>query len=112
MKQAEVYINSTLAGILTEDDMGYEYRYDSNYLLSDKAEAVSLTLPLTDSPYRDKVLFPFFDGLIPEGWLLDIAENSWKISARDRFSLLLACCKDCIGNISIIPKEGKESTNE
>lgn len=111
MKQANIYINNVLAGILTEDDMGYEFRYDSDYLKSAGALPVSLTLPLTDKPYRDKVLFPFFDGLIPEGWLLDIAEQSWKISARDRFSLLLACCKDCIGNISVIQIEWKEDDN-
>lgn len=105
MKQAKVFINNILAGILSEDDMGYEFRYDPGYLQMKNANAVSLTLPLTDEPYRDKVLFPFFDGLIPEGWLLSIAEQCWKISARDRFSLLLACCKDCIGNISIIPIE-------
>lgn len=103
MKQAEIRINNVLAGILTEDDNGYEFRYDSEYLDSKGAEAVSLTLPLTEKPYRDKVLFPFFDGLIPEGWLLDIAEQSWKISARDRFSLLTACSRDCIGNISVVP---------
>jgi len=55
---------------------------------------VSLTVPLREKLYRDKVLFPFFDGLIPEGWLLDIAVQSWRISARDRFSLLLACWKE------------------
>lgn len=103
MKQAKVFIDNSLAGILTEDEMGYEFCYDPDYLTSEKAEAISLTMPLTEKPYRDKVLFPFFDGLIPEGWLLDIAEENWKISARDRFSLLLACCKDCIGNVSIIP---------
>lgn len=112
MKQAKVFLNNALAGILIEDDLGYEFRYDSDYLKSDGAVAVSLTLPLTDKPYRDNVLFPFFDGLIPEGWLLDIAEQSWKISARDRFSLLLACCKDCIGNISVIPMKRKEDGNE
>ena len=112
MKRAKVFINSTLAGILTEDDMGYEFLYDSDFLKSDKVEAVSITLPLSEKPYRDKVLFPFFDGLIPEGWLLNIAEQSWKISARDRFSLLLACCKDCIGNISIIPEKGMEVADE
>ncbi len=69
----------------------------------DEAEAVSLTLPLSDEPYHDTVLFPFFDGLIPEGWLLNIAESSWKINQRDRMSLLLACCKDCIGAVSVIP---------
>lgn len=109
MKQAKIYVGDAFAGILTEDDMGYEFRYDAEYLASDKAVAVSLTMPLTDKPYRDNVLFPFFDGLIPEGWLLDIAEQSWKISARDRFSLLLACCKDCIGNVSVVPYEGKEA---
>ena len=49
------------------------------------------------------MMFPVFDGLIPEGWLLDIASSSWKIDPRDRMSLLMACCKDCIGNISVTP---------
>lgn len=93
MKQAKVFISNTLAGILTEDEAGYEFMYLPEYLASDRAIPVSLTLPLSDKPYRDNVLFPFFDGLIPEGWLLDIAEQSWKISARDRFSLLLAAVK-------------------
>lgn len=112
MKQAKVFVDNRLAGLLTEDDMGYEFTYDNAYLASGAAIQVSLTLPLSDKPYRSNVLFPFFDGLIPEGWLLDIAEQNWKISARDRFSLLLACCKDCIGNISIMPFYGKEVHNE
>lgn len=112
MKKAKVFVNSTLAGILTEDDIGYEFRYDSDYIKSVNAEAISLTMPISDRPYRDKVLFSFFDGLIPEGWLLDIAEQSWKISFRDRFSLLLACCKDCIGNISVIPENEMEVEHE
>lgn len=111
MKRANVYVGSRLAGTLTEDDNGYEFCYLPEYVESDNAEAASLTLPITKKPYRDKVLFPFFDGLIPEGWLLDIAEQSWKISARDRFSLLLACCRDCIGNVSVLPTEGKENDN-
>jgi serine/threonine-protein kinase HipA len=48
-------------------------------------------------------MFPFFDGLIPEGWLLDVAEKSWKLNSRDRMGLLLACCKDCIGAVSVHP---------
>lgn len=108
MKRAKVFVNTSLAGILAEDEAGYEFCYNPDYLKSENPVAVSLTLPLSAKPYRDKVLFPFFDGLIPEGWLLDIAERSWKISARDRFSLLLACCKDCIGNVSIVPETGEE----
>jgi serine/threonine-protein kinase HipA len=48
-------------------------------------------------------MFSFFDGLIPEGWLLRIAEKNWKLNERDRMGLLLACCKDCIGAVSIEP---------
>jgi serine/threonine-protein kinase HipA len=105
MSQAKVYIYNQWAGMLTEDENGYTFSYDNLYLADEKAEPISLTLPLTKTPYRNTVLFPFFDGLIPEGWLLDIAERSWKIDRRDRFALLLACCKDCIGAISIIPVE-------
>lgn len=112
MKRAKVYVNLTLAGILTEDDRGYEFQYDPNYLKSENAEPVSLTLPLGEKPFQANVLFPFFDGLIPEGWLLDIAEQSWKISARDRFSLLLACCKDCIGNVSVVPFDEEGDSDE
>ncbi len=103
MKQAVVFVCGIKAGILTEDENGYTFVYDADYLTSADAEVVSLTLPLNDKPYRDKVLFPFFDGLIPEGWLLDIAEKNWKIDARDRMSLLLACCKDCIGSVGVEP---------
>ena len=108
MKQAVVYMRAIRAGILTEDENGYRFEYDADYLLSDDAEAVSLTLPLSDKPYREKVLFPFFDGLIPEGWLLDIAEKNWKIDSRDRMSLLLACCKDCIGAVGVEPIVNEE----
>lgn len=105
MKQAEVYIYDRLAGILTESPEGYQFCYDVDYLALKDAEPISLTLPLRKQCYTDIVLFPFFDGLIPEGWLLDIAERNWKIDGRDRMSLLLACCKDCIGAVSIIEKE-------
>ena len=108
MKQAVVNLRGVKAGILTEDDNGYTFQYNVEFLHSHKAEAISLTLPLTDKTYHDKVLFPFFDGLIPEGWLLDIAEKSWKIDARDRMSLLLACCKDCIGAVGVTPVMKKE----
>ena len=103
MKQAKIYNHNIFAGVLTEDENGYTFLYDADYLQSADAEAISITLPLNSKPYSEKILFPFFDGLIPEGWLLDIAEKNWKINRRDRMSLLLACCKDCIGAVSVEP---------
>ena len=101
MRKAKVYMHNELAGSLTENEEGYSFRYDENYLTRSMAKPVSLTLQLQDKPFVSKTMFPFFDGLIPEGWLLDIAEKNWKLNARDRMGLLLACCKDCIGAVSI-----------
>jgi serine/threonine-protein kinase HipA len=56
-------------------------------------------------PYSSKVLFPFFDGLIPEGWLLRVTQETWKLDYRDRFGVLLAACGDCIGDVSIQREE-------
>lgn len=108
MRQANIFYKDRLAGILTENDEGYEFRYLPVYLSSETAKAVSLTLPLREAPYTSPVLFPFFDGLIPEGWLLDVALRNTDISILDRMSLLLTCCKDCIGTVSVVSVERKE----
>lgn len=103
MRKANVYYKNDLAGILTETDNGYEFQYNKEYLDNNYSEPVSLTLPLSEKPYLSTILFPFFDGLIPEGWLLDVALRNSDISSLDRMSLLLLCCKDCIGAVSVTP---------
>ena len=103
MKTALIKYKEKIAGILKETDEGYEFLYDNEYLSYADSQPISLTLPLTEKPYKSLVLFPFFDGLIPEGWLLDVALRNTDISELDRFSLLLLCCMDCIGAVSVIP---------
>ena len=108
MRQGRVFYNDVPAGVVTEDENGYSFVYDSAYLEREDSQPVSLTLPLQREPFRSNVLFSFFDGLIPEGWMLSIAERNWKINRRDRMALLLACCRDCIGNVSVEPIEQEE----
>ena len=98
------------AGTLTEDADGFLFEYEKEYLNREDAEPISLTLPLSANPFRSNFLFPFFDGLIPEGWLLDIAQKNWKLNLRDRMSILLVTCRDCIGAVSVEPFE--ELNNE
>ncbi len=107
MRKANIFFKNQLAGVLTETDMGYRFEYLSAYLSSDNAQPVSLTLPLSEKSYESMALFPAFDGLIPEGWLLAVALRNTDISSLDRMSLLLLCCKDCIGALSVveIPEE-------
>lgn len=101
-RKAYVYVRTNFAGILSETDSGYRFAYDEDYLRSENASPVSLTLPLRDEPYDSGTLFSFFDGLIPEGWLLGVVSRNWKIDAKDRFGLLLVACKDGIGNVSVL----------
>lgn len=108
MKQANIYYRNTLAGVLTEGDDGYEFYYLPKYIVSENARAISLTLPLQKESYRSNILFPFFDGLIPEGWLLEVALRNTDISTLDRMSLLLLCCNDCIGAVSVKPLNEKD----
>ena len=111
MRQAEIYRKELLAGVLTEDGGEYRFCYDEAYLARKDAQPVSLTLPLQTEAFVSPVLCPFFDGLIPEGWLLDVALRDTDISILDRMSLLLLCCKDCIGSVSVVPtnKEGGDN---
>lgn len=102
MRQAEIYRKDLFAGTLTEDGGEYRFRYDEAYLAREDAQPISLTLPLQTEAFVSPVLFPFFDGLIPEGWLLDVALRNTDISILDRMSLLLLCCKECIGSVSVV----------
>jgi serine/threonine-protein kinase HipA len=100
-RTAYVYVRNTFTGELCETDEGYSFAYDKDYLALPDASAVSLTLPLQTEAYTSNTIFPFFDGLIPEGWLLDVVSRNWKIDRNDRFGLLLVACRDSVGNVSI-----------
>lgn len=101
LREGKVFVRSVFAGVIQETDEGYLFQYDEAYLSRKDACSVSLTLPLRSAVYRSHTLFPFFDGLIPEGWLLNLACRNWKIDSNDRFGLLLTACRDCIGCVTI-----------
>lgn len=102
MRRARVRVGNKEVGVLSEDEHGYHFEYYVDYVRNPNAQAVSLTMPVRQAPYHsEREIFAFFDGLIPEGWLLDIVEKNWKLNPRDRMGLLLACCRDCIGAVSV-----------
>ena len=103
-----MFYQSAFAGLLSEEDDGYRFVYDDEYLRQPDVNPISLTMPTSQKVYVSKVLFPFFDGLIPEGWLLDISIKNWKLDPRDRMGLLLTCCRDCVGAVSVESMDNKE----
>ena len=104
MRKGKVYYKNHLAGTITETNDGeFVFQYDQQYVKDFPNDFITFTMPVSDRPYVEKRLFSFFDGLIPEGWLLNIASENWKINRNDRMGLLLACCRNCIGAVSVEP---------
>ena len=103
---AIVRLDGQRVGTLIEDDRTVSFQYDEAWLQHAGAVPVSLTLPLRNEPYATTGLHPFFENLLPEGWLLEIATSKLKISKDDAFGLLVATCADCIGAVEVVPEEG------
>ena len=104
MRRAQIFYKETLAGILTETDEGeYTFQYEKDYVKNYPKQFITFSMPVSEQVYKDKRLFPFFEGLIPEGWLLDIASKSWNVNTNDLVGLLLTCCENCIGAVSVMP---------
>ena len=100
LRRGKVFVQGLYAGMVEETEDGYSFAYDSGYLEAN-GPAVSLTIPLQEEPFFSETLFPFFDGLIPEGWLLSVVTRNWKLDPEDRFGLLLVSCEDSIGDVSV-----------
>lgn len=104
LRRAKVLFKEQLAGTVEETESGYRFTYDPAFVNS--GHAIAVTLPLQPAPFETVRLFPFFEGLLPEGWYKEIVCRTIKIDEDDSFGLLIRACKDCIGAVSI---EGESS---
>ena len=98
-RKASVFFNGMPAGIIEETATGYRFSYDPNYLSNGKQ--LSVSLPLRAEPYEGDSLFSFFEGLLPEGWYLEIVSKKLHVDKNDAFGLLIATCKDTPGAVTI-----------
>jgi serine/threonine-protein kinase HipA len=99
VRKAKVYVNGFSAGILEEIKFNKQYRflYDDKYT----GEPVSLTMPVEQKVFEFNTFPPFFDGLLPEGVMLDGLLKNKKIDKNDYFSQLIAVGSDMIGTITV-----------
>lgn len=102
MDKVLVFYKKILAGELEKTIAGnFIFKYDEKYLISNNP-SISLTLPKAEKEFESDSLFPFFDGLIPEGWLLNLASKELRLNPlSDRFELLVNLCHDTIGAVHI-----------
>jgi serine/threonine-protein kinase HipA len=101
MRRGEVSLDGQRVGVIEEIRTGSRFRYDRAWLAREDAVPISLTLPLREEVYESSGLIPFFENLLPEGWLLELSTTKLKIAKDDAFGLLLATCADCIGAVEV-----------
>lgn len=102
MKIGYVYYDEIFAGKIIQDDNNeFVFEYDDKYFDDKNYKAISLTLPKDNKKYTSNILFPFFDGLIPEGYLLEVVLKKFNIASNDRMALLLKTCRNPIGIVSV-----------
>ena len=100
-----VGIDGRRVGTVEETEVGMRFTYDVAWLETPDAIPISLTLPLRVEAYESRGLHPFFENLLPEGWLLEMATTKLKVAKDDAFGLLLATCADCIGAAEVRPAD-------
>ena len=99
MRQARVLVNGVAAGVLEERMRGKEYTF--RYLEEYTGHPVSLTMPLQKREYKFDSFPTFFDGVLPEGVMLDGLLRIAKIDKDDFFSQLIAVGGDLVGAVTI-----------
>lgn len=90
MKSGTVYLRDEPAGTLVKTDDGeYVFRYEPTYFANPAKPAVSATLPKSKIEYRSNHLFPFFFGLLAEGYQKERQCRELHIDENDDFTRLL-----------------------
>jgi serine/threonine-protein kinase HipA len=98
MKKANVLVNGIIAGVLEELEQGqYRFTYQAEY--SDSP--VSLTMPVKQKVYEFNRFPPFFEGLLPEGMMLEALLRKYKLDQEDYFAQLIRVGHDVVGAVTI-----------
>jgi len=84
-RRAIVRLDGQPVGTLSEAGKRVTFQYNADWLARPDAVSVSVTLSLRAEPYETDGLHPFFENLLPEGWLLELATTKLKISKDDAF---------------------------
>ena len=102
----DVYVGSSKVGKYFREPSGAtSFRYDPEWLSSERAFPISLSMPLSDRVWSGEAATNYFDGLLP-----DDRTVREKIAAREHaesagiFDLLAVIGRDCVGVLRFVPE--------
>lgn len=98
MRKAKVLVHGIEAGVFEElAHGGYQLTYHMHY----NGPPVSLTMPLMKKEYRFDHFPSFFEGLLPEGVMLEGLLRQYKLDKNDFFAQLIQVGHDLVGAITV-----------
>ena len=103
MRGAEVSMHGMPAGFLEEIEAGKKYRF--TYIERYNGPSIALTMPVDEKEFIFDRFPPFFDGLLPEGLLLEGLLRLGKIDKFDYLSQLIAVGNDLVGAVTVQEKK-------
>jgi HipA N-terminal domain len=102
--QLDVWFGEKKAGALAQDEAGaLSFAYDPGYLTGQDPRAISFSVPLQEASYTDRVVRPFFSGLLPDEGARQRLAGALGISAGNAFGLLEVIGGECAGALSLYP---------
>lgn len=99
MKKAKIFVCDLYAADLEEVVKGKQYRvlYRDDY----KGSSISLMMPTSQRVYIFDRFPPFFEGLLPEGPMLEALLKRGKIDADDYLEQLIRVGGELVGNVNV-----------
>lgn len=102
MRKAIIFINSMKAAEFIEHNRKH---YELKYLDGYRGNPLSMTLPIKHGGYEFNQFPPYFEGVLPEGSMLEALLKTKKIDRDDLFSQLLAVGADLVGHATVMEEK-------
>ncbi|WP_299696999.1 type II toxin-antitoxin system HipA family toxin [Hydrocarboniphaga sp.] len=81
-----------------------EFGYSREWLTSDAARPISLSMPLRPTPHRGDAVAAYFDNLLPDNHRVrERLQRRFGARSYGSFDLLSEIGRDCVGAIQILP---------
>jgi serine/threonine-protein kinase HipA len=103
-----IWMNGELVGLWEQTPRGTVLQYFDEWLQSERARPLSLSLPFTpdNQPYRDAKVTAFFDNLLPDSDAIRLRlAQQYQTTGTSPFELLAKIGRDCAGAIQLLPIE-------
>lgn len=104
MRKADIFVQGKRASVFEENEKGRRYRFA--YFDDYAGLPISLTMPVHERTFNFDRFPPFFDGMLPEGVLLDALLKRRKIDCNDYFSQILAVGENLVGTVIVRKARG------